>query len=42
MRPISLLCLPALLAALPAAAQDPANDPRCATVRVAMPAELAR
>lgn len=42
MRPISLLCLPALLSALPAAAQDPATDPRCATVRVAMPAELAR
>lgn len=27
-----------LVAALPAAAQDPATDPQCATVRVAMPA----
>lgn len=36
------LCLAALLCATPALAQDPATDPRCATVRPAIPAELSR
>lgn len=35
------LSIAALLAATPALAQDPATDPRCATVRVAMPTEFA-
>lgn len=37
---VALALLPLLLAA-PAAAQDPATDPSCATVRVALPPELA-
>ena len=39
MRPL-LILLPLALAP-PAAAQDPATDPACANVRVALPAELA-
>jgi hypothetical protein len=35
------LALPLLLLGAPALAQDPATDPSCATVRVALPAELA-
>jgi hypothetical protein len=35
------LLIPALLAATPALAQDPATDSRCATVRVAIPPEFA-